>query len=435
MKGDNDMETTKDFLLNIFNLNERIIDFVEAVEKEIVDEFKQLNEVKSYNQFKVLKAMQDSKLSDSHFNWNTGYGYNDAGRETLEKVYSMVFNAEDAIVRPIIVSGTHALTLCLTGVLRPDDEIISATGKPYDTLEEVIGIRNENGSSLKDFGVRYKQIEFLPDGEVDIKGLVNSINTKTKMVYIQRSTGYGWRKALTIEGIKEIVDSVKAVNENIIVMVDNCYGEFLETLEPTDVGADVMAGSLIKNPGGGLALTGGYIVGKRELIELISYRMTSPGIGKECGLTFGLTRNMFQGLFVAPQVVTEALKGALLCAKIFENLGYEVCPKFNDERSDIIQAIKLNSPEKVIAFCEGIQSAAPVDSYVRPVPWDMPGYDSPVIMAAGAFVQGSSIELSADAPIKEPYIAYFQGGLTYEHAKFGVLKGLQSMYEKGLLEI
>ncbi len=429
------MKTTKDFLLNIFNIEEGIVEIVEAMEDEIIKEFKKLDGAKSYNQFKVLKAMQDCRLSDTHFNWNTGYGYNDAGRETLEKVYSMVFNAEDAIVRPIIVNGTHALTLCLTGVLRPGDEIISATGKPYDTLEEVIGIRNENGSSLKDFGVRYKQIDFLDNGQVDFEGLVNSITDKTKMVYIQRSTGYGWRKALTIKGIKEIIDRVKSINRDIIVMVDNCYGEFLESEEPTDVGADIMAGSLIKNPGGGLALTGGYIVGKRELIDLISYRMTSPGIGKECGLTFGLTRNMFQGLFIAPHVVTEALKGALLCAKVFENLGYEVCPKYDDDRSDIIQAIKLNSPEKVIAFCEGIQSAAPVDSYVTPVPWDMPGYDSPVIMAAGAFVQGSSIELSADAPIKEPYIAYFQGGLTYEHAKFGVLKGLQSMYDKGLLEI
>jgi cystathionine beta-lyase family protein involved in aluminum resistance len=435
MKGDVTMKTTKDFLLNMFDLNEEIITLVEETEKEIAEEIENFNEIKSYNQFKVLKAMQDNRLSDTHFNWNTGYGYNDAGRETLEKVYSHVFNTEDAIVRPIIVNGTHALTLCLTGVLRRGDEIISATGKPYDTIEEVIGIRNENKSSLKEFGVGYKQIDFLSTGEVDIEGLVKSISNKTKMVYIQRSTGYGWRKALTIKGIKDIIDRVKAINENIIIMVDNCYGEFLEIQEPTDVGADIMAGSLIKNPGGGLALTGGYIVGKRELIDLISYRMTSPGIGKECGLTFGLTRNMFQGLFIAPEVVTGALKGAILCARVFEKLGYEVCPKPNDERSDIIQAIKLHSPEKVIAFCEGIQSAAPVDSYVTPVPWDMPGYDSPVIMAAGAFVQGSSIELSADAPIKEPYIAYFQGGLTYEHAKFGVLKGLQSMYDKGLLEV
>ena len=435
MKGDNVMRTTKELLLNTFKIDEEIIDLVEKVEKEVIQEFEKLGDVRAYNQFKVLKAMQESNLSDNHFNWNTGYGYNDAGRETLEKVYSKVFNTEDAIVRPIIVNGTHALTLCLTGILRPGDELISATGKPYDTLEEVIGIRRENKSSLKDFGVEYKQIDFLASGEVDIEGLIDSITENTKMVYIQRSTGYGWRKALTIEGIKTIVDKVKSINDNIIIMVDNCYGEFLEAEEPTDVGADIMAGSLIKNPGGGLALTGGYIVGKQELIDLISFRMTSPGIGKECGLTFGLTRNMFQGLFIAPQVVTEALKGALLCAKVFEKLGYEVCPGFSDRRSDIIQAIKLGSPEKVIAFCEGIQAAAPVDSYVTPVPWDMPGYDSPVIMAAGFFVQGSSIELSADAPIKEPYIAYFQGGLTYEHAKFGVLKGMQSMYEKGLLKI
>lgn len=429
------MRTTKELLLSTFKIDEKIIEFVEKVEKEVIQEFEKLGDVRAYNQFKVLKAMQESNLSDNHFNWNTGYGYNDAGRETLEKVYSKVFNTEDAIVRPIIVNGTHALTLCLTGILRPGDELISATGKPYDTLEEVIGIRRENKSSLKDFGVEYKQIDFLTSGEVDIDTLIDSITDKTKMVYIQRSTGYGWRKALTIEGIKAIVDRVKSIDDNIIIMVDNCYGEFLEAEEPTDVGVDIMAGSLIKNPGGGLALTGGYIVGKQDLIDLISYRMTSPGIGKECGLTFGLTRNMFQGLFIAPQVVTEALKGALLCAKVFESLGYEVCPRFSDKRSDIIQAIKLGSPESVIAFCEGIQAAAPVDSYVTPVPWDMPGYDSPVIMAAGAFVQGSSIELSADAPIKEPYIAYFQGGLTYEHAKFGVLKGMQSMYEKELLTI
>ncbi len=429
------MKTSKELLSNTFHIDEKILDLVERSENEIAKEFEKLGDVKAYNQFKVLKAMQENNLSDNHFNWNTGYGYNDAGRETLEKVYSSVFNTEDAIVRPIIVNGTHALTLCLTGILRPGDELISATGKPYDTLEEVIGIRRENKSSLKDFGVDYKQIDFQEAGEVDMEGLINTITHKTRMVYIQRSTGYGWRKALTIEGIKNIVDKVKSINANIIIMVDNCYGEFLEAEEPTDIGVDIMAGSLIKNPGGGLALTGGYIVGKKELIDLISYRMTSPGIGKECGLTFGLTRNMFQGLFIAPQVVTEALKGALLCAKVFEKLGYEVCPSSCDKRSDIIQSIKLGSAERVIAFCEGIQAAAPVDSYVTPVPWDMPGYDSPVIMAAGAFVQGSSIELSADAPIKEPYIAYFQGGLTYEHAKFGVLKGIQSMYDKGLLEI
>lgn len=429
------MSKSREMLINIFNINKRILDTAEAVEREIIDKFKYLDDIKTFNQYKVLKAMQDNRLSDIHFNWNTGYGYNDIGRETLEKVYSDVFNTEDAIVRPIIVSGTHALTLCLTGILRPGDELISATSNPYDTIEEVIGNKNKTGASLKDFGIEYNQIELLPNGEVDIDTLINNITTKTKMVYIQRSTGYGWRKALTIEDIKKIIESVKQVKNDIICMVDNCYGEFLETMEPTDVGADIMAGSLIKNPGGGLALTGGYIVGRSDLIELVAYRMTSPGIGKECGLTFGMTRNMFQGLFIAPHVVAEALKGAIFCSKIFEKLGYEVCPGYDDDRSDIIQSIKLNSPEKVIAFCEGIQEAAPVDSFVRPEPWNMPGYDSKVIMAAGAFVQGSSIELSADAPIREPYIVYFQGGLTYEHAKFGVLKGLQTMYNKGLLDI
>jgi len=429
------MSKTREMLLNMFNIDERILNLAKEAEDEIKEEFKHLDDIKSYNQFKVLKAMQNNRLSDMHFNWNTGYGYNDAGRETIERVYSEVFNAEDAIVRPIIVSGTHALTLCLTGILRPGNELISATSKPYDTLEEVIGIKRGKGMSLMDLGVEYKQIDFNENGKVDIDRLINSITVKTKMVYIQRSTGYGWRKALTIDDIKEIVDNVKKIDKDIVCMVDNCYGEFLEIKEPTDVGADIMAGSLIKNPGGGLALTGGYIVGKKKLVELISYRMTSPGIGKECGLTFGLTRNMFQGLFMAPQVVSEALKGAVFCSKVFEKLDYEVCPKFNESRSDIIQGVKLGSAEKVIAFCQGIQAAAPVDSFVTPEPWDMPGYDCPVIMAAGAFVQGSSIELSADAPIRKPYIVYFQGGLTYEHAKFGVLKGLQSMLDKGLLKI
>ncbi|WIF94702.1 aminotransferase class I/II-fold pyridoxal phosphate-dependent enzyme [Caminicella sporogenes] len=429
------MLKSRNILNTVFKIHNKILDLAEIVEDEITGKFKELDDIKTYNQYKVLKAMQDNRLSDVHFNWNTGYGYNDAGRDTLEKVYSDVFNTEDAIVRPTIVSGTHALTLCLSGILRPGDELLSATSTPYDTLEEVIGIKNKNGSSLKDFGIEYRQVDFLSNGEVDIENLKKSITDKTKMVYIQRSTGYGWRKALTIKDIKKIIEEVKSIRKDIICMIDNCYGEFLEILEPTDVGADIMAGSLIKNPGGGLALTGGYIVGKKNLIELVSYRMTSPGVGKECGLTFGLTRNIFQGLFIAPHVVTEALKGAIFCAKIFEKLNYDVCPKYNDSRSDIIQAVKLNSPDKVIAFCEGIQEAAPVDSFVTPVPWDMPGYDSEVIMAAGAFVQGSSIELSADAPIRKPYIVYFQGGLTYEHSKFGVLKGLQKMYDKGLLEL
>ncbi|TCO79775.1 methionine gamma-lyase family protein [Marinisporobacter balticus] len=423
------------FLKEQMNISSEILNLALEIEKEIQETFEKINDIKEYNQYKVLKVMQDERVSDIHFNWNTGYGYNDIGRETIEKVYANLFKTEDAIVRPTIVNGTHALTLCLTGILRPGDEIISATAKPYDTLEEVIGIRGEGKGSLMEFGVSYKQIDFLNNGAVDIDSLRKSISEKTKMVYIQRSTGYAWRKSLTIDDIKEVVDTAKDINPNVVCMVDNCYGEFLDIIEPTEVGVDIMAGSLIKNPGGGLALTGGYIVGRNDLIELISYRMTSPGIGKECGLTFGMTRNMFQGLFMAPHVVSEAIKGAIFCAKLFGKLGYEVSPKFNENRSDIIQSIKLGTPEAIIAFCQGIQAAAPVDAFVTPLPWEMPGYESPVIMAAGAFVQGSSIELSADAPIKEPYIVYFQGGLTYEHAKFGVMKGLQAMVDEGCLEV
>ena len=340
-----------------------------------------------------------------HFGWNTGYGYDDPGRAALESVYAMAFHSEAALVRPTIVNGTHALTLTLSGILRPGDELIYCTGAPYDTLEEVIGIRGEGKGSLKDFGIAYRQVELTEEGKIDLPALKQAITTKTRMITVQRATGYGWRKAITIPQIAKWVEFVKSINESILCMVDNCYGEFLDTCEPTDVGVDVIAGSLIKNPGGGLALTGGYIAGRSDLIEQISWRMTSPGIGGECGLTFGQSRTMFQGFFLAPKVVNGAVKGAMLCAKVFADLGYEVCPTPTDQRSDIIQSIKLGSAEAVIAFCEGIQAAAPVDSHVRPVPWDMPGYADPIIMAAGAFVQGSSIELSADAPIRPPYIA------------------------------
>ncbi|WZL74957.1 methionine gamma-lyase family protein [Clostridiaceae bacterium 35-E11] len=424
---------TKEFLINEMNMSEEILEMGLKIESKVQEQFKKIDKIKEYNQYKVLKIMQDARVSDIHFNWNTGYGYNDIGREALERVYANLFKTEDAIVRPTIVNGTHALTLCLTGILRPGDELIYATGKPYDTLEEVIGIRGENTGSLKEFGISYNQVDLKHDGEVDLDSLSQCITTKTRMVCIQRSTGYSWRKALTIQNIKEIVSTVKSINPDIICMVDNCYGEFLDILEPTEVGVDIMAGSLIKNPGGGLALTGGYIVGKENLIQLISYRMTSPGIGKECGLTFGLTRGMFHGLFIAPHVVSEAIKGAVFCAKLFEELGYEISPKYDEDRSDIIQSIKLGNESSVIAFCQGVQAAAPIDAFVTPEPWDMPGYDSPVIMAAGAFVQGSSIELSADAPIKAPYIVYYQGGLTYEHAKYGALKALQVMKDKGCI--
>ncbi len=375
--------------------------------------------------------MQNARLSDQHFNWTTGYGYNDIGREKTEEIYADIFNTEDALVRPQIVSGTHALSLALWGALRPNDLMLSISGKPYDTLEEVIGLNGHNGSSLTEFGIEYDQIDLNESGDFNYTEVENYLKTrKVKMIYIQRSGGYSFRPSLTIESIEKVAKLIKSIDESIIIMVDNCYGEFIDIKEPTDVGVDLMAGSLIKNPGGGLALTGGYIVGKNNLITQVSYRLTSPGIGKETGLTFGQTRQVLQGLFMAPKVVSGALKGAILCGAMSEKLGYEISPKVNENRSDIIQAIKLENPEKVIKFCEGIQAAAPVDSYVTPEPWAMPGYHSPVIMAAGAFVQGSSIELSADAPIEEPYVVYFQGGLTYEHSKFGVLMGLQYMLYK-----
>lgn len=426
------LNETKELLKNFYGLDDEIFNLSNEVMEDIKSRFEEIKETREYNQYKVLKAMQESNLSDNHFNWTTGYGYNDIGREKIEEIYSKVFNTEDAIVRPIIVNGTHALTLCVQGIVRPGDEILSVTGKPYDTLEGVIGIREEKGS-LKEFGVTYNQVDFLENGEVDLEGIKEKINDKTKLVMIQRSKGYSWRKSLTIEDIKEVIETVKSVKPEVIVMVDNCYGEFIETKEPTDVGADIMAGSLIKNPGGGLALTGGYIVGKKELIEMIANRSTAPGIGKDCGLTFGTTRITLQGLFLAPHIVAEALKGSLLAASVFKELGYKVVPDVDDFRSDIIQGIELNSKDKVVKFCQAIQSASPVDSYVLPQPWNMPGYDDKVIMAAGAFVQGSSIELSADAPIREPFMAYLQGGLTYEHCKLGIIIALNSLYSDNLL--
>lgn len=430
-------KNTFELLRDSFGISEKILNLIDESEKDVSQHFDELDDIMAYNQYKVLSAFQKNGICDRHFAWNTGYGYDDAGRDAVERVYSDIFNTEAALVRPIIVNGTHALTLTLTGILRPGDELIYCTGAPYDTLEEVIGIRGrgDGKGSLKEYGVTYSQVELTEDGRIDFETLKNTIKPNTKMITLQRATGYGWRKAITIEEIEEWTKFVKGINPNIICMVDNCYGEFLHVKEPTDVGVDIMAGSLIKNPGGGLALTGGYVVGRQDLVDLISYRMTSPGIGGECGLTFGQTRTMLQGLFMAPKVVNGAVKGAVLCAKAYENLGYECCPKATDTRSDIIEAVKLGSPEAVIAFCKGIQAAAPIDSHVSPEPWAMPGYEDPVIMAAGAFVQGSSIELSADAPIREPYIVYFQGGLTYEHSKFGVIKSLQQLVDRNIINL
>ncbi|MCI7147645.1 MAG: methionine gamma-lyase family protein [Candidatus Fimisoma sp.] len=429
------MHYTNQLLQDKFKIDPRVLELTEAAEKETAEDFKVLDDIMTYNQYKILDAFQKNRLSDMHFGWNTGYGYDDAGRDAIEKVYADIFHTDKALVRPTIVNGTHALAITLLGILRPGDELIYCTGGPYDTLEEVIGIRGEGNGSLKDYGISYKQVELLPDGSIDLNGIAEAITDKTRMVTVQRATGYGWRKAITIDEIARWAEFVENLNPDIIKMTDNCYGEFLDIKEPTDVGVDVIAGSLIKNPGGGLALTGGYVCGRADLIDKIQYRMTCPGIGGECGLTFGQTRAMFQGLFQAPKVVNGAVKGAILCGKAYEKLGFEVCPKPEDKRSDIIQAVRLKTPEAVEAFCQAIQAAAPVDSHVSPIPWDMPGYESQVIMAAGAFVQGSSIELSADAPMREPYNVYFQGGLTYEHSKFGVIKSLDTLLKKGIIKL
>ncbi|MDR3295715.1 MAG: methionine gamma-lyase family protein [Clostridiales Family XIII bacterium] len=424
---------TEEFLKDRFHISGRVLALVAEAEADVAPLFAGLDDVMAFNQYKVLAAFQKNRVNDSHFSWNTGYGYDDPGKKILSGVYSDVFGTEAALVRPIIVNGTHAISLALTGVLRPGDELIYCTGSPYDTLHAVIGLRGEGMGSLADFGVAYKQVELTPDGHIDYAALKTAVSPKTRMVCLQRATGYGWRRAVMLEEIEEWARFVKGMAPEIICMVDNCYGEFLDVREPSEAGADLIAGSLIKNPGGGLALAGGYVAGRADLIEAVACRMTCPGIGDECGLTFGQTRAMLQGLFLAPKTVNGAVRGAMLCARVFERLGFEVCPASHEQRSDIIEAVRLGSPEALIAFCEGVQAAAPVDSYVRPEPWDMPGYADPVIMAAGAFVQGSSIELSADGPLRPPYNVYFQGGLTYEHSKFGVIRALQAMEDKGLV--
>lgn len=429
------MDKTDKFLKEKFNIDPRVLELSAQAEAAISPMFSRLDDIMTYNQYKVLDAMQRNGLKDMHFGWNTGYGYDDPGRDAIERIYSDVFHTDSALVRPNIVNGTHALAITLMGILRPGDELIYCTGGPYDTLEEVIGIRGEGKGSLRDYGVTYKQVDLCPDGSMDLDRIKEAISPKTRMVCAQRATGYAWRKAITIGQIKQWAQSVKEMDPDIITMADNCYGEFLDIYEPTDAGVDVIAGSLIKNPGGGLALTGGYVAGRADLIDKIQYRMTCPGIGGECGLTFGQTRTMLQGLFQAPKVVNGAVKGAILCGQVYKMLGFDVCPEPDDERSDIIQAVKLGTPQALETFCQAIQAAAPVDSHVTPLPWDMPGYDSQVIMAAGAFIQGSSIELSADAPMREPFNVYFQGGLTYEHSKFGVIKSVDSLLKKGHISL
>ena len=415
-------------------ISKEVYDFGKNILDGLKERFEKIDEIAEYNQMKVLNAMQECKVSDIHFAATTGYGYNDLGRDTLEEVYAKVFHTEDALVRPQIVSGTHALALALSSQLRPGDELLSPVGKPYDTLEEVIGIRESVGS-LAEYGITYRQVDLLEDGSFDWENIRKAINEKTKMVTIQRSKGYQTRPTLSVERIAELIKFVKDIKPDLICMVDNCYGEFVETIEPTDVGADMCVGSLIKNPGGGLAPTGGYIAGKKECIERAAARLTSPGLGKEVGASLGVISSFYQGFFLAPTVTAGALKGAIFAANVYEKLGFGVVPNGTESRHDIIQAITFGTPEGVIEFCRGIQAAAPVDSFVVPEPWAMPGYDSDVIMAAGAFVQGSSIELSADAPIKPPYAVYFQGGLTWNHAKFGILMSLQKLVEANIVTL
>ena len=415
-------------------ISKEVYDFGQKILEGLKDRFEKIDETAELNQLKVLKAMQENKVSEACLLGTTGYGYNDIGREKLEAVYASVFHTEDALVRPQITCGTHALALALMSNLRPGDMLFSPVGKPYDTLEEVIGIRPSKGS-LKEYGIDYTQVDLLPDGSFDFDNIKKALldNTNIKLATIQRSKGYQTRPTLSVERIGELISFIKGIRPDVICMVDNCYGEFVQTIEPTDVGADMVVGSLIKNPGGGLAPIGGYIAGKKECVENAAFRLTSPGLGKEVGASLGILPQFYQGFFLAPTVTASALKGAIFAANIYEKLGFSVVPNATEDRFDIIQAVTFGKPEGVIAFCEGVQAAAPVDSFVAPEPWDMPGYDAQVIMAAGAFISGSSIELSADGPIKEPYSVFFQGGLTWPHAKLGILKTLQRLVDRGLV--
>lgn len=423
------LDITKDLLKEYYNITDDVVELARKALYDIQSITEQIDKVKEFNQIKVLKSMQEERLSDTHFTNTTGYGYGDIGRDTLERIYARIFKSEDALVRPHITSGTHAIALALGGNLRPGDTLLAITGRPYDTLLQIIGIEGENQGSLKEFGINYKQVDLTEHNMIDINRVVDIIKNDStiKMVEIQRSTGYGWRPSLSIDDIQNAITSIKNVRDDVICFVDNCYGEFIDTREPIEVGADIAAGSLIKNIGGGIAPTGGYVVGKKKYVEQAAYRLTAPGLGKELGSTFGVMRLMIQGLFMAPHVTGEALKSAIFCSRLMELSGYEVSPKYTESRSDIIQAIKFNNKNDLINFCKGIQKGSPVDSFVECEPWDMPGYSDQVIMAAGAFVQGSSIELSADAPIRPPYIAYLQGGLTFEHAKTGILVGLSNV--------
>lgn len=413
----------------MLKIDERIIKLSEEIEREIAPKFKEIEEIAQFNQEKVLNAFIKNKVSDSHFNHSTGYGYNDIGREVIDKIYADTFGTEDALVRHNIVNGTHALSIALFAVLRPGDTLLAVTGKPYDTLEEAIGISGDGKSgSLKEFGVNYRQVD-LKNNKPDFEKIEKELTKDVKCCIIQRSKGYDWRDTLSSEEIGEIVQFIKKIKPNTICMVDNCYGEFVEKYEPSNFGADMIVGSLIKNVGGGLAQSGGYIAGTKECVSLAAYRQTSPGIGKECGATLGQNRHILQGFFMAPHIVSQAVKTAVFCGALMERLGFEVNPTAKGKRSDIIQSVKFNDPEKLVKFCQAIQMASPVDSYAVPEPWDMPGYNHQVIMAAGTFVSGASIEISADAPIKAPYVGYLQGSLTYESGKIAVMLAASSLID------
>ena len=421
-------------LYNTMGISPGVYNYGEQVLDQLKDRFAQIDKIAEHNQAKVIAAMQKNRVSAACFAATTGYGYDDVGRDNLEKVYADVFHTEAALVRPQITCGTHALTVALSANLLPGDELLSPVGLPYDTLQEVIGIR-ESPCSLKEYGVSYRQVDLLSDGSFDYENIRKAINEKTKLVTIQRSKGYATRPSFSVKQIGELIAFVKSVKSDIICMVDNCYGEFVETIEPSDVGADMVVGSLIKNPGGGLAPIGGYICGTQECVNRCAYRLSAPGLGQEVGANLGLMPALYQGFFLAPTVVAGAEKGAIFAANLYEPLGFKCVPNATESRHDIIQAVELGSEEGMIAFCKGIQAAAPVDSFATPMPWDMPGYKDKVIMAAGAFVQGSSIELSADGPIRPPYAVYFQGGLTWCHAKLGILMSLQKMVDAGLVTL
>lgn len=432
IEGDIGMNT--DNMYKNLGISAAVLSFGESVLKALSGRFEKIDRTAEYNQLKVINAMQKCRVNADCFHYATGYGYDDIGRDTLEKVYAEVFHTDSALVRPQISCGTHALSTALSAVLRPGDEMISPAGKPYDTMEEVIGIRSSAGS-LKEFGISYKEAPLLDNGTFNYESIKSIVNKNTKLALIQRSKGYQMRPSFSVNEIGELISYLKGLKSDIICMVDNCYGEFVERLEPSDVGADMTVGSLIKNPGGGLAPIGGYIAGRKELIELCGYRLIAPGLGREVGASLDTMRSFFQGFYLSPVVTSNALKAAVFAASIYERLGYKVIPGADEDRHDIIQAVSLESADALKAFCRGIQSAAPVDSYITPVPWAMPGYDCDVIMAAGAFVQGSSIELSADGPLKPPYTAFFQGGLTWPHGKLGILMSLQKLCDEGIIKI